>query len=319
MPVKHTIELELEAAVDCLCDFTYNFYWQHRGEKLQPEEVIPHQKTGSHTYQNLVEALKSGGDVHIHGNAGRRLASSLGVELHYFGGKGSFIDVGNIYVDGDAGSHMGISMCTGCIYLRGEASEPLGNVVEVESDVQGYRKFRSITDILHRGLEDDTLLAGNSFDGKRLVLQDGILRNTLAARCEVDRRIEVLGDVDLSAGILMKQGTLHVRGNAGMNTGVLLRGGTVVIEGNSGEFAATEMRDGILIVGGKIGSHIGSQMRGGVVYARGGAKTLPPVREETLNSEEVRLLAKTLKIPSMLAASGYRKYTVTGSRMQPIK
>jgi formylmethanofuran dehydrogenase subunit C len=316
MPLK--TELKLSAPVDCVCDFTYNFYWQHRGEKLEPDEVIPSQVGSGYTYRDLVETLREGDDVHIRGDVGRRLASSMGVDLYYFGGKGGFIDAGSIFVEGSVGSHMGISMCAGCIYVKGSVEQPLGNVVEVASDVAGYRKFRSITEIIHQGLGGDELLEGNSFDGRRFVLADGVLRNTLGARCEKDVLIEVQGDVDLSVGILMRKGTVRVSGDAGMNTGVLLRGGTVIVEGNSGEFAATEMKKGVIVVGGKIGSHIGSQMRGGVVYARSGAKTIPPVVEEPLNSEDVRFLTKTLKIPPMLA-SGYRKYTVTGSSMQPMR
>ena len=29
----------------------------------------------------------------------------------------------------------------------------MGNLVEVKSDVKGYRKYRSVTDILHQGLQ----------------------------------------------------------------------------------------------------------------------------------------------------------------------
>ncbi|MEZ5336282.1 MAG: hypothetical protein R2741_14170 [Methanolobus sp.] len=53
-----------------------------------------------------------------------------------------------------------------------------GNIVELEPDVSGYRKFRSITDILCNGTGEDKLLA-NDFDEaeKNLVLNDGISRS----------------------------------------------------------------------------------------------------------------------------------------------
>ena len=52
--------LSLTSPVDCLCDFTYDFYWQHKGERLLPSNIIPHQKDTSYTYEDLVLSLKRG-------------------------------------------------------------------------------------------------------------------------------------------------------------------------------------------------------------------------------------------------------------------
>jgi len=53
-------------------------------------------------------------------------------------------------VDGDIDSRVGISMISGAIYVRGIVKQPVGNIVEVESDRKVYRKFVSITDILNK-------------------------------------------------------------------------------------------------------------------------------------------------------------------------
>jgi len=82
------VNIELSHPVDCLCDFTYDFYWQHRGSRLTPSAVIPHQVGTSYTYQDIVFALQKGEDVIIKGNAGKRLGSSLGVDLRFFGEQG---------------------------------------------------------------------------------------------------------------------------------------------------------------------------------------------------------------------------------------
>lgn len=105
--------IELSAPVDCLCDFTYDFFWQHRGSRLSPSAVIPNQKSTSYTYEQLVHALKNGEDVTLKGNAGKRLGSSLGVDLKSFGGTGRSISTGSIVVEGDIDTRMGISMICG--------------------------------------------------------------------------------------------------------------------------------------------------------------------------------------------------------------
>jgi len=92
----------------------------------------------------LVEALRRGETVRIFGDAGSRLGSSMGVDLMRLGGKGGPIEsTGNVIVDGDVGSRMGISMLRGAIYVSGRIDLPMGNVIEVECDRTGYRKFIS--------------------------------------------------------------------------------------------------------------------------------------------------------------------------------
>ncbi|MCL7412364.1 MAG: formylmethanofuran dehydrogenase, partial [ANME-2 cluster archaeon] len=222
--------LIIKSPVNCLCDFTYNFFWQHQGSELDPNAPVEGQQESEYTYCDLVEHLRSGRDVHIKGNAGSRLASSLGVDLKYFGGNGRVLDVGSIFVDGNVGTRMGISMVSGRIYVSGSVAQPMGNVVEVVSDREGYRCFRSITDILHYDMGADEFTdSRNSYqdeDVPCLVLADGVLRDTVGARCERDVRVMVEGDVSLSTGILMRKGIIIVEGNAGMNTGALLAGGT---------------------------------------------------------------------------------------------
>ncbi len=56
-----------------------------------------------------------------------------------------------------------MGMVSGAIYVKGLIEEPLGNVVEVVSDEPGYRKFRSITEILCKGLGKDVLV-WNEYD-----------------------------------------------------------------------------------------------------------------------------------------------------------
>lgn len=47
--------MELEEPVDCIADFTYNFYWQHKGKYLKPEDTIPGTE---YRYKDVVEHLK---------------------------------------------------------------------------------------------------------------------------------------------------------------------------------------------------------------------------------------------------------------------
>ncbi|MEA1895816.1 MAG: hypothetical protein U9N36_11610 [Euryarchaeota archaeon] len=70
-------------------------------------------------------------------------------------------------------------MVAGAVYASGMVEEPLGNIIEVRSDVAGYRKFVSITDLLCNHLPEEPV--SNSLDhggaeGMRLVLNDGILQ-----------------------------------------------------------------------------------------------------------------------------------------------
>ena len=127
------MELNLSSPQDCVGDFTYNFIWQHKGERLKPADIIPSQNGTSYTYEEVVDALKNGEDVRIRGDAGKLLGSSLGVDLVFFGGNGKELpEVGSIIIDGNADSHLGLSMLAGAIYVRGEVQEfQLGKEVGV--------------------------------------------------------------------------------------------------------------------------------------------------------------------------------------------
>jgi formylmethanofuran dehydrogenase subunit C len=311
--MSDTLTLDMQSPTNCLCDFTYNFYWQHEGAELDPDAPIDNQQDSEYTHRDLLEHLRSGGDVHIKGTAGSRLASSLGVDLKYFGGSGQTLYVGNIFVDGDAGTRMGISMVSGRIYVSGSVAQPMGNVVEVVSGRDGYHCFRSITDILHRGMgEDEFTDSRNSFqdgDVPCLVLADSVLRDTVGARCERDARVMVEGDVSLSTGILMRKGTIYVDGNAGMNTGTLLAGGTVVVRGDVGEFAAADMRAGNLIIAGKSRGYMCANMRGGAVFAKREVKVIPPAAQCQPSDSDLKLLVDVLETNRMDAMS-YRKYGI---------
>jgi len=293
------MRLTLTTPEDCLCDFTYNFIWQHKGADLDPDAVIPHQQDTDHTYRQLVATLASGGDVHISGSVGKRFTSSLGVDLAYFGGSGKPLAAGSVFVDGDIGTRAGISMVSGFIYVRGAVAEPMGNIVEVESDEDGYRKFMSITDILHSGGGIGFADPRNTFDGSTLTLGDGIVRDTVAARLDQDAVVIVCGDVDLSTGILMKKGKVVVQGSAGMNTGVLLNGGRVVVMGDVGEFAGTDMRKGEIIIGGRAEGYMGAGMKDGSIYVKGNVKAVPPAKVGMV--DDMRMLQKELGIDRMAA------------------
>lgn len=296
------MQIELSAPVDCLCDFTYDFYWQHKGERLSPKSVIPHQKGTSYTYEDLVTCLKSGEDVHINGSAGKRLGSSLGVDLKFFGGTGKALGIGSIIVDGDVDTRMGISMVSGAIYVKGDVKQPLGNAIEVESEREGYRKYRSITGILHEGLEERLLLP-NMLEGDELHIKDGMLRDTIGTRLDADKRIIVEGSAGMSTGILMKRGFIQVE-DAGMNTGVLMREG-MVIANNVGEFAGAYMKGGTIIIGGKAKGYVGANMKGGRILYKGEAMVKPVQPDES----DIKMLVKLLGI-SRVEAMMFRKYTV---------
>lgn len=307
------INLNITSPVNCLGDFTYNFYWQHQGSELDPNAPVEGQQGSEYTYCDLVEHLRMGGDMHITGNAGSRLASSLGVDLKSFGGSGRALDAGSISVDGDVGTRMGISMVSGRIYVSGSVAQPVGNVVEIVSDRDGYHCFRSITDILHHGMGADEFTdSRNSYqddDRPCLVLADGVFRDTVGARCERDIRVIVEGDVSLSTGILMRKGTIFVNGNAGMNTGTLLAGGTVVVRGDVSEFAGADMRAGNLIITGKSGGYMCANMRGGTVFLKRDMKVIPPAGRCQLSDSDVKLLVFILDTNRM-DAMNYRKYGI---------
>ena len=295
------MEIRLTKAIDCLCDFTYDFYWQHRGSRLSPSGVIPYQEGTSHTYKDLVECLKRGEDVHISGDAGKRLGSSLGVDLKFFGGTGRAGRAGSIIIDGNVDTRMGISMVSGAIYIKGAARQPLGNIIEVESDMAGYHKYRSITGILQEGLKE-MLIPPNVFTGDCLLIKDGLLRDTLAARLDSDKKVIVEGDAGMSTAILMKHGSICVKGNARMNAGVLLEGGMLTVK-DAGEFAGAYMRGGTLIISGKAQGYVGANMKGGTIFYRGKAIG----KTTALDDSDIRMLTRLLDI-SRVEAMMFKKY-----------
>jgi formylmethanofuran dehydrogenase subunit C len=306
------MELELTERIDNLCDYTYNFTWQ--STKIRPESIIPSHKGTSHTYKELVDELRKVKEVHIIGSAGKRLAYSMGVDLAHFGGTGAPEKAGKVYVEGDISSEMGMGMVSGEIYVKGAVEEPVGNVVEVMSDEPGYRKFRSITDILCKGIGKD-ILVKNKFDVKKkhLLLDDGVFRGTIAARCNCDAVVTVDGDVYNGTGLLMQKGTVHVRGDAGMNTGAHLDGGTVIVEGTTGEFAGAYMKKGVLILKDAKG-FVGANMKDGAIFSRKKVKTAPPVEEIAMAEVEGKLLMKYLDI-GHVEAMGYHKYGLVRERL----
>lgn len=297
------MNLELSSPVDCLCDFTYDFYWQHMGKRLSPSDIIPHQKRTTHTYEDMVRSLKRGEDVHIKGNAGKRLGSSLGVDLVFFGGTGRTLKTGSIIVDGDVDTRMGISMVSGSIYVSGQVKEPHGNIIEVASDRPRYRKFRSITGLFQDATEKDVLMP-NIITKDSLCINDGIVRDTIAARLDSDASIIVEGKAGMSTGILMKRGAVHVRGDAGMNTGVLMRGGTLTVC-DTDEFAGAYMKNGVLIIRGKAKGYVGANMKGGAVFYKG--KAMPA--NFPLDENDIKFLVKLLRI-SQTEVMMFRKYSV---------
>ena len=164
--------IEIQASGEkCLGDFTFDFYWQHQGSRLDKDQTV-----SGISLRRMVEALSQGETVRITGDVGSRLGSSLGVDLIRLGGKGGPIETtGKIVVDGNVGSRMGISMLRGSIYVSGRVEPPLGNVIEVESDLTGFRKFISITEALEKG---SMVQEPNILDKRGLIIRDGILRDT---------------------------------------------------------------------------------------------------------------------------------------------
>jgi formylmethanofuran dehydrogenase subunit C len=280
------LEIEIHDPVDCLCDFTYNFHWQHHGEKLDPSWKVP---DNSLTFGKLVEHLQNGGDIIIRGDVGHRLCSSMGTSLVYFGGDGKDISVGNVYVDGNVDTRMGISMTKGNIYVSGHVAEPMGNLLEVKSDVKGYKKFRSITDIVSNGLKGDKPL---KFDliGNKLIINDKTVKDTVGARMNTDAEITVHGDVDLSTGILMRKGLVRVNGNAGKNTGALLNGGCVIINGNTDDFTGIDMIKGQIIVAGDAGKFMAANKKGGILMVHRGSPIPPTTKKKLEPSEQQHLI-----------------------------
>ncbi len=299
------IEIELSKEADYLCDYTFNFYWHDKS--LDPDSLIPHQNGTELTYRDLVNELKSGGEVHIKGNVSKNFAYSLGADLGHFGGSGEAENTGMIFIQGDVGPEAGMGMIAGVLYIKGNIEYPIGNIVELESDVPDYRKFRSITDILCNGIEEDRLIDNDYSDnGRILTLKDGIPRGTVAARCPCKSKVIIEGDAYNGTGMLAKKATVIVNGNAGMNTGSHLNGGTVVVHGDVGEFAGAYMKDGKLVFQSAKG-FIGAAMEGGSIYSKSKAKTSPPAAKSRMKGEDSALIRELMnagRVESML----YNKY-----------
>ena len=290
---ENLIELDIDGSVDCLCDFTYNFYWNHNGEKLELTDKIP---GNSYSFKDIVEHLKNGESVRINGDAGHRLCSSMGVDLKYFGGTGKARDVGDVFVNGDVASRMGISMRRGNIYVKGKVTEPIGNLIEVKSDIKGYRKFKSITEILMDN-PSKTKLINSNFNGQKFEINDGMIRDTVGARLDKDIEIIVNGDVDLSTGILMKNGIVRVNGHAGNNTAALMNGGIIIINGNCDDFTSVEMKGGAVIVNGNAGKFLGAKKNSGKIFAKKGSP-IHPTSQKELNNEDKKFLQQYRFNPS---------------------
>ncbi|MDP2216168.1 MAG: formylmethanofuran dehydrogenase [Methanolobus sp.] len=301
MPVK----IELTASADYLLDYTFNFHWHNKS--LDPDSLIPFQKDTKVRYRDLVMALKNGKDVKITGNVGRNFAYSAGVDVQHLGGSGNLESAGRIFVDGDVGPEAAMGMVAGTLYVSGSISEPLGNIIEVRSDIENYRKFRSITDIVCNGPGKDFLVS-NSYnpDERTLLLNDGILRGTIGARCTRPLTIRVEGDAYNGTGVLMREGMVIVNGNAGMNTGSHLNGGTVAVLGSVGEFAGAYMKCGILAFKDAKG-YIGAGMTRGTIYSRSRVKTNPPVGKVRMGREDAALMHKIMEAGRIDAAL-YNKY-----------
>jgi formylmethanofuran dehydrogenase subunit C len=297
--------LTIKNRIDNLCDYTYNFTWQNN--ILSPGSVIPSQEGTNYTFKDLVDELRKGKEVRITGDVGKRLGYSMGVDLKHFGGTGAPEKAGRLYIDGNVAPEMGMGMVSGVIYIKGNVEEPVGNVVEVLSDEPGYRKFRSITEILCKGPGKDKLIKNSFNERKRaLVLDDGILRGTVAARCNCDVSVTIEGNAYNGTGLLMQKGMVHIRGDAGMNTGAHLDGGMVIVEGTTGEFAGAYMKKGVLILNDAAG-YAGANLKDGIIFSKKKVKTSPPVEELAMSQDDARLIMKHLGTGHVEAMS-YHKY-----------
>ncbi len=301
------ITIELTAPVDNICDYTFDFHWQNN--HLDPMSVVPDQSGTQFTYYDIVGALKEGRNIYIKGDVGARFAYSHGVDLKHSGGSGNPGYAGRVFVCGNVGEEAGMGMVSGTLYVSGDVVEPLGNIIEVVSDMQGYKKFRSITDILCNGLGADTLVL-NTFNEKerRLTLDDGIVRGTIGARCDCMASIIVEGDAYNGTGLLMRHGTITIKGDGGMNTGAHLSGGTVIVLGTVGEFAGAYMKGGVLVFKNAKG-YVGAEMKDGVIYSNKKVKTSPPSGKSKMKGKDSALIRNLLdigRVESML----YNKYEV---------
>ena len=310
------VNIRLTAPVDSLCDYTFNFHYLN--QKLDPKSLIPHQAGSSYTYHDLVDALKSGADVHIKGDVGERLAFSLGADLKHLGGTGKPEPAGWVFVDGNVGAEAGMGMAAGVLYVSGTIEVPLGNIIEVASDEEGYRKFRSISDIMCNGSGEDTLVSNSlDEDENTLTLSDGILRGTIGARMDCKGTVVVEGDVYNGTGLLMRRGTMYVKGSAGMNTGSRLDGGTVVVSGKVDEFAGAYMKSGSLVINEAKG-YVGANMTGGAIYSRKKVSLSPPAAAGKKSGENSKMLRRVLDA-GRLEVMLYNKYEVGSKKDEYVK
>lgn len=283
---KNVLKLELNNSKDCILDFTYNFIWQSNFD-------VNSKVTSEITYKDIIEHVKNHENaVYLKGDVGHRFCSSMGADLKYFGGTGGKISAGCVIVDGNIDTRFGMSMVSGTVYVNENFNikEPIGNIVEVESDISCYKKYVSITELLDTN-RNEKVLSPNTLKKGHMILNDNVIRDTVGARLESGADITINGNVDLSTGILMKNGTVTVNGNAGKNTGSVLRGGTVIINGDTGDFTASDMVSGTIIVTGDSGKFLGAKRKGGKIYAKTGS-SVPPTKKYDLNSEDKNFLGK---------------------------
>jgi formylmethanofuran dehydrogenase subunit C len=190
----------------------------------------------------------------------------------------------------------------------------MGNVVEVVSEEPDYRKFRSITEILCNGPGKDTLVKNNYDEQKKhLILDDGVLRGTIAARCNCDAYVSVEGNTFNGTGLLMRNGVVHIMGDAGMNAGAHLDGGVVVVNGTAGEFVGAYMKSGTLILK-DAKSFAGANLKDGFIYAKKKIRTVQPVEEISMTQEDAKMIIKHLGIGHVEAMS-YHKFGVVKEKL----
>jgi len=130
---------------------------------------------------------------------------------------------------------------------------------------------------------------------KHHILDDGVLRGTIAARCNCDALVSVEGDAYNGTELLMRKGVVHIMGDAGMNAGVHLDGGVVVVLGTAGEFAGAYMKSGTLILNDAKG-FAGANLKDGFIYVKNKIRTAPPVEEISMSQEDAKVIIKHLGI-----------------------
>ncbi|MCS3922673.1 formylmethanofuran dehydrogenase subunit C [Methanococcus voltae PS] len=282
------LTIKLSEPLNCLLDYTYNFKWQSNFD--ENHEIMPNSKI---SYKKLVEFIKNPKNVIIiEGNVGKRFCSSLGADLKYFGGSGDIVNSGTVIINGDIDTRCGISMVSGVIYQskKYKIKEPVGNIIEIESDIKDYKKFVSITDFLKNGNSKGyKILKPNRIISENLIISDNIIRDTVGARLDEDYIVTVEGNVDLSTGILMKKGKVIINGDAGKNTGAVLRGGTVIINGKTADFTGSDMKDGNIIVREDAGKYLAAKAKNGHIYSKTGS-SIPPFKKYPLNEFDKKFL-----------------------------